>query len=243
MKKSSREKLVDMLLKASNCRTDSELAKSLGVNKQKVSYWRSEKGSLDYDLLLNKFGRETLKFLSNEYGIGIVNEKDEREEKAGKLLAEAIQLLSEQKKGKSRLAAEESGSYKAITESVPLYQHLVAAGPCADSTGPIEEHFDLPGHMIPHPQDTYAVKVTGDSMKGDKIEEGDILIVDCALEPQHKNVVIASVDNEQTVKRLKTEGGKVTLMPSNHHYEPIEITKDMDFRIQGVVTWVIRQTA
>ncbi len=96
--------------------------------------------------------------------------------------------------------------------------------------------------MIPHPVDTYAVKVNGDSMKGDNIEEGDILIVDCALEPQHNNIVIASVDNEQTVKRLSIEKGKVTLHPSNSHYEPIEISEHMKLDVQGVVTWVIRRT-
>ena len=87
-----------------------------------------------------------------------------------------------------------------------------------------------------------AVKACGDSMKGDNIEEGDILIVDCTLEPQHNSIVIASINNEQTVKRLRIDGGKVKLMPSNHHYEPIEITEHTKLDIQGVVTWVIRKT-
>lgn len=73
-------------------------------------------------------------------------------------------------------------------------------------------------------------------MKEHDIEESDILIVDCVLEPQHNNIVTAPVDNEQAVKRLSVKGGKAKLMPSNSHYKPIEITKDMDFRVQGVVT-------
>ena len=126
--------------------------------------------------------------------------------------------------------------------SVPLYLHPVAAGPATDSTSPVEEYLDLPKHMIAHPAETYAVKASGDSMAGVSIEEGDILIVDSSLEAQNKNIVIASINGEQTVKRLWKEGEKISLQPGNSHYEPIEITKEMDFRILGVVTWVIRKT-
>ncbi|MCG8342875.1 MAG: translesion error-prone DNA polymerase V autoproteolytic subunit [Chlorobiales bacterium] len=243
MKKSSREKLVDKLLKASNSSSDSELAKILGVKKQKISYWRSEKGSLDYDLLLKKFSQETLKFLSNEYGIDSETRKNEREEKAGKLLAEAVRLLSEQpaKKGTGTEKSTLSSHEPRIVE-LPFYLHTVAAGHPVDSTSPVEEYLNLPQHMITHPANTYAVKACGDSMVGAGIEEGDILIVDRSLQAQHKNIVIASVNGEQTAKRLWIEKDKTSLIPSNIYYEPIEITKDMDFQIQGVVVWVIRKT-
>lgn len=169
---------------------------------------------------------------------------DVRQEKAGKLLAEAIQLLSEQnKEEKLSLAAEEPKPYDTNTESIPLYGHAIAAGHPADSTSSVEEYLDLPKHMIPHPQETYAVRATGDSMTGAGIEEGDILIVDTAVEEQHKNIVIASINGEQTVKRLWIEGEKIKLMPEDSHHEPIEVQKGMDFRTQGVVTWVIRKTA
>ena len=168
---------------------------------------------------------------------------DVRQEKAGKLLAEAIQLLSEQKQEeKLSLVAEDPKTYGAAIESIPLYAHTIAAGPATDSTCPVEEHLDLPKHMIAHPAHTYAVKASGDSMKGSGIEEGDILIVDTAIEAQDKSIVIASVNGEQTVKRLSINGGKIKLMPENSHYEPIEISKGVDFKAQGVVTWVIRKT-
>lgn len=243
MKKSSREKLINHLQKTANCNTETELAKYLGVNKQKVSYMKSEKGGLDYDLLLEKFGHETLKFLSVEYGINQEIEREDRQEKAGKLLAEAIHLLSQEGKEEGlKLVDEDSTSCNAKTTSIPLYQHPVAAGPATDSTCPVEEYLDLPKHMIAHPAETYAVKALGDSMIGAGIEEGDILIVDTVLEAQDKNVVIASVNGEQTVKKLYITNDHVSLMPSNGHYDPIEITADMDFRVQGVVTWVIRET-
>ena len=79
-------------------------------------------------------------------------------------------------------------------------------------------------------------------MIGAGIEEGDILIVDYHIEAQDKNIIIASVNGEQTVKRLRKDGKKTWLMPENSHYKPTEITKTMRFDPKGVVVWVIRKT-
>ncbi len=138
---------------------------------------------------------------------------------------------------KEHFIEEEHGNIE-----VPHYQHRVAAGSPADSTSPAET-IALPKMLVKHPAQTYAVTASGDSMTGAGIEEGDILIVDTAIKPQHKNIVIASVNGEQTVKQLWIEGEKIQLKPKNSHHEPIEVQKGMDFRTQGVVTWVIRKTA
>ena len=61
------------------------------------------------------------------------------------------------------------------------------------------------------------------------IEEGDILIVDRAVEPQNKNIVLASINGEQTVRRLPIDGKNIKLMPENIRHKPIEVKKDMDF--------------
>lgn len=74
------------------------------------------------------------------------------------------------------------------------------------------------------------------------IEEGDILIVDRAVEPRNKNIVIASINGEQTVRRLPIDGKNIKLMPENSRHKPIEVKKDMDFRTQEVVIRVIRRT-
>jgi len=83
--------------------------------------------------------------------------------------------------------------------------------------------------MIPHPANNYAVKVSEDSMTGSGIED-DILIVDCSIEPQNKNIVITSINGEQTVKRLSINGKNIRLMPENSRHKPIEVKKDMDFQ-------------
>ena len=162
---------------------------------------------------------------------------DVRQEKAGKLLAEAIQLLSGQKK-EEKLSLVATAN---VTE-VPHYTHRIAAGTPADSSSPAEK-IALPSLLIKHPHDTYAVTVTGDSMLGANIEEGDILVVDTAIEPTNKSIVIASINGEQTVKRLLISGKTVSLAPENHNYQTTEITGETDFRTLGVVTWIIRETA
>jgi DNA polymerase V len=124
---------------------------------------------------------------------------------------------------------------------VPLYVHRVAAGLPADSTCQAEK-ISLPAILVKHPNDTYAVTVSGDSMTGAGIEEGDILVVDRAVKPSNKSIVIASINGEQTVKRLKIKKGEVSLMPENHKYLEIPITPEMDFRTLGVVMWMIRKT-
>lgn len=69
----------------------------------------------------------------------------------------------------------------------------------------------------------------------------DILIVDRALEAVHKRIVIAIVNGEFTVKRLRIENGEYWLAPENDDYEPLKIEEDSAFTIWGVVTYVIHK--
>jgi DNA polymerase V len=73
------------------------------------------------------------------------------------------------------------------------------------------------------------------------IQSGDILIVDRAEEKKNNSIVLAVIDNEFTVKRIKKSGDKLFLNPANENYQPIEITEDMNFQIWGLVTFVIHE--
>lgn len=73
------------------------------------------------------------------------------------------------------------------------------------------------------------------------IHPGDILIVDRSLEPADKKVVIAVVNGDLTVKRIRVTKGRVFLMPENKDYEPLQIEAEMSFEIWGVVTNVIHR--
>jgi len=103
----------------------------------------------------------------------------------------------------------------------------------------IEGKLDLNKHLIKHPAATFFVRVTGDSMINAGIHPGDILIVDRSLDPADKKVVIAVVDGELTVKRIRMIQDKIVLMPENANYEPLRIKEEMSFEIWGVVTNVI----
>ncbi|MFM7545392.1 MAG: LexA family protein, partial [Synechococcales cyanobacterium] len=77
------------------------------------------------------------------------------------------------------------------------------------------------------------------SMIGAGIHTGDILIVDRALEARDGKVIIAVVNGELLVKRLRIEKKKVYLASENSDYPPLVITDLMDFEMWGVVTTVI----
>lgn len=122
---------------------------------------------------------------------------------------------------------------------VPLYMNPVAAGFPAPTEDYVEEKLDLNKHLIKHPEASFMVRVTGYSMIDAGIHPGDLLIVDRSLEPTNNKVIIAVVNGELTVKRIRKTRGKLLLMPENDSFEPIQIYAETDFHIWGVVTNVV----
>jgi len=123
---------------------------------------------------------------------------------------------------------------------LPLFSSRVPAGFPSPGDDYIDQTLDL-NELVKHPSDTFLVKVEGDSMINAGIHDGDILVVDRALEADNNKVVVANLDGELTVKRLSIKDTSVLLMPDNPKYEPIEIRPLSDFRIMGVVTFVIHK--
>lgn len=123
----------------------------------------------------------------------------------------------------------------------PLFSDKVAAGFPSPATDYKEGKLDLNEKLVRNPAATFFVRVSGDSMTGAGIHDGDLLVVDRSLEPRDKKVVIAVINGELTVKRIRIKNKKVTLLPENENYPNLEITEDMDFEIWGVVTNVIHK--
>lgn len=121
----------------------------------------------------------------------------------------------------------------------PIFMVPVEAGFPSPAEDYIEGSLDLNQYLIKHPSATFFVKVAGNSMINASIHPGDILIVDRALEPADKKVVIAVIDGDLTVKRIRIIDGKVYLAPENDAFEVIAINENSDFQIWGVVTNVI----
>lgn len=81
----------------------------------------------------------------------------------------------------------------------------------------------------------FALDVTGSSMIGADILDGDTLIVRHQPLAESGDIVVASVDGEVTVKRLSMIAGVIRLLPENKTFKPIEVSKASDFRILGKV--------
>ena len=124
-------------------------------------------------------------------------------------------------------------------QKLPLFLERVSAGfpsPAADYE---EGRLDLNQYLIKNPPATFFVRVAGDSMLGAGIHPGDLLVVDRSLEPKDKNVIIAALNGELTVKRIRIRRKKITLEAENKDYPPQQITKETEFEVWGVVTNVI----
>ena len=98
----------------------------------------------------------------------------------------------------------------------------------------IEKHIDLNDHLIKNRAATFLVRARGDSMEKAGIIDGDTLIVDRSAEPKDGSVVIAAVEGNLTVKRLRKKAGKTWLEAANEKYPPIIVT-DPDAVVWGVV--------
>jgi repressor LexA len=132
------------------------------------------------------------------------------------------------------------GSPRAGGVSVPLVGRIAAGAPVlADEN--VEEYLAVPEGFAGH-DDHFALRVTGDSMEGAGILDGDIVVLRRQDEAGEGDIVAALLagpaEDEATVKRLHREGGRVLLMPENPAYRPTELA---DGRILGRVVAVLRK--
>jgi DNA polymerase V len=110
----------------------------------------------------------------------------------------------------------------------------VAAGYPSPAQDYFDGRIDLNEHLIKDITSTYVVRVTGDSMEGAGISDGDELIVNRALEPKDGNVVVAVLDGELTIKRLRITGSGVVLQAENPVYPDIRVPALPDLVVWGV---------
>ena len=78
-------------------------------------------------------------------------------------------------------------------------------------------------------------------MENSGITDGDLVVVDRALVPSDNTIVVALLDGEFTLKRVKVKERELYLVPENPSYESIKITEDMDFQVWGIVTYCIKE--
>lgn len=108
----------------------------------------------------------------------------------------------------------------------------------------IREKLDLMKLLVRHKASTFFFRVSGVSMVDAAMDEGDIIIVDRAVEPYNGCKAVCFIDGEYTVKRIEITDGQVRLMPANEQntkYKPIVVTEENNFLVWGVVTYVIKK--
>lgn len=103
------------------------------------------------------------------------------------------------------------------------------------------ETIAVPQSKLPFPSGNYyGLRVSGDSMVGKNISDGDIALVKKQNTAKNGENVVALVDNtETTLKTFYKERGRIRLQPANKNHEPIIVEKDTPFEIQGIVVDVI----
>jgi DNA polymerase V len=124
--------------------------------------------------------------------------------------------------------------------AVPRYLCRVPAGFPSPAGDYVESNIDFNEWLVRNEPSTFVVRVEGDSMEG-LIHSGDWLVVDRSLEPRHRDIVVAKLGGEVTVKRLLLEGGRPVLAAENPAYQPVGVEGDQELAVWGVVTYCIRR--
>lgn len=122
-----------------------------------------------------------------------------------------------------------------------MAQDGIHAGFPSPATDYMTQAIDLNKELVKHPAATFYGRVVGDSMIDAGVEEGDILVIDRSLEPQNGNMVVCFIDGEFTLKHMHIDGSSLTLVPANPKYPEIKVEEGMDFKMWGVVTYVIKK--
>lgn len=123
---------------------------------------------------------------------------------------------------------------------LPLIGRVAAGKPILAEEN-IEARYQIDPQLF-SPRPHYLLKVKGMSMKDAGILDGDLVAVHRTPEVRSRQIVVARLENEVTVKRYKQDGPIVWLMPANDDFDPIRVDlKEQSLIIEGVVVGVLRQ--
>ena len=104
-----------------------------------------------------------------------------------------------------------------------------------------ETRISLDRELVKNKEATFYARVSGNSMVGAGLDDGDLLVIDRSKNAENGKIAICLVDREFTVKRIKKEKNKLYLMPENKDYKPIEIKEENELIVWGIVEYVIKK--
>lgn len=129
----------------------------------------------------------------------------------------------------------------AVSMMLPIAAGFIHAGFPSPAEDFEVNRLDIAQILIQHPQSTYFWRARGISMRDKGIDDGDLLVVDRALRPQHGHIVVATVDGEFTVKELFQRSGRMRLKAANPTFPDIIPKDGQTIEIWGVVTSGIKR--
>ncbi|MEY4481027.1 MAG: hypothetical protein RIQ84_189 [Pseudomonadota bacterium] len=129
------------------------------------------------------------------------------------------------------------------TCEVRLLSHRISAGFPSPAGDYVEDGLDINNYLVQNKPATFMFTVRGESMIVAGIHDGDKVVVDKSLKAKHKDIVVAVVNGEYTIKRLYKYKGRIELRPENPEYQIISFTEGHELQIWGVVVGVVRRYA
>lgn len=126
---------------------------------------------------------------------------------------------------------------------LPLAGSGVSAGFPSPAEDYAEMSLDLNKELVRNPASTFFARVSGVSMIDEGIGDGDLLVIDRAAEVRDGVLAVCCIDGDFTLKRVRVDRGEgcLWLVPANPDYRPIRVSQEDDFRIWGVVRYVIKK--
>ena len=126
---------------------------------------------------------------------------------------------------------------------LPFADMGIQAGFPSPAQDYIDRSLDFNRELIEHPAATFYAKVVGMSMRDAGITDGDIVVIDRAVDAEQDDIVVVFIDGEFTIKYIdfsEMKQNRIWLRPANPDFEAIKVTATADFRVWGVVVKVIK---
>lgn len=145
----------------------------------------------------------------------------------------------------SNISAQLCDQLPVPISNAPLLGKLIGSSVCAGFPSPAEDlgaqRIDLAQMLVVHPQATYFLRASGQSMIDAGIFDKDIMVVDRAIKPRHGHIVVAIVDGDFTVKYLHKRADRIKLRAANPTFPDIVPKEGQVLEVWGVVTATIKQ--
>ena len=126
-----------------------------------------------------------------------------------------------------------------------LGQWLVEQGISAGFPSPADDfkeiRISLDNELVRNKDATFYARVSGESMVGAGLDDGDLLVIDKSLSPENGKIAVCFIDGDFTVKRIVKEKGKLYLKAENKKYKSIELSGESELIIWGIVEYVIKK--